>query len=108
MKDSRIYLLSWDRDGLDSVVDLTELEQQQVWQILSSPTADPHSHHEYHLQHMLLRAKCNPQRLYEIYTVHMEPHITEQDVRDLFHNDATDMIALIRENGNQLYRETTG
>jgi hypothetical protein len=111
------FLLSWDMTGLESCIDVTNLEKlveagekKRMWKILSDPDArDPGNQSASMLnqmvQHILLRARTNSQRHYEVYTIQTEPGISEQDMWDMFTNDPQYAADLIRERGNQLYSD---
>jgi hypothetical protein len=110
-----VFLLSWDMTGLETVMDLTTLEQLRVaeekirmMKILSDPEArDPGDQTGAALnravQSILLRARVNSQRHYEVYTIQTDPSISERDMWELFNNSPQHAAELIRERGNQLY-----
>ena len=116
-KKHNVFLLSWDMTGLETVLDLTvieklheEEEKQRVLAILSDPAAkDPGNSQGTMLnqvvQHILLRARVNTQRHYEVYTIHTTPGITEKDLWEMFNKDPQSAAELIRERGNQLYSD---
>jgi hypothetical protein len=112
-----LFLLSWDQTGLESVIDLTVLEtlreleeKERVVAILSDPDArDPGNSQGNMLnqivQHILLRARVNSQRHYEVYTIQTNASVSERDLWDMFNNDPQHAAELIRERGNQLYSD---
>lgn len=112
-----VFLLSWDMTGLESLIDLTTLEKLRVeeekirmMKILSDPDArDPGDQSGSVLnqivQNILLRARVNSQRHYEVYTIQTVTGITRQDLWDMFNNDPQSASELIRERGNQLYSD---
>jgi hypothetical protein len=57
------------------------------------------------LNAMVLRARYNSQRHYEIYTVVVDPSITAQDMIELFEEDPQGMVDLVRDRGNKLYSD---
>lgn len=57
------------------------------------------------LNHMILRARFNPQRHYEIYTVNVDYTITATDMADMFDSDPQGTVDLIRKRGHQLYSD---
>lgn len=57
------------------------------------------------LNALILRARYNPQRHYEIYTVDVDETITAKDMIDMFEEDPQGMADLIRDRGNQLYSD---
>ena len=103
--------------GLESLIDLTTLEKLheqeekvRMMAILSDPDArDPGDQTGSLLnqivQNILLRARVNQQRHYEVYTIQTTPGITEKDLWDMFNNDPQYAAELIRERGNQLYSD---
>jgi hypothetical protein len=111
----KVYLLSWDMTGLETVLDLTTLEQlkqqeeqMRMMQILSDPAArDPGDQTgkviNRTIQGILLRARVNSQRHYEVYTIQTDPTVSEKDMWELFNNSPQQAAELIRERGNQLY-----
>ena len=112
-----VFLLSWDMTGLESLIDLTTLEKLRVeeekirmMKILSDPDArDPGDQSGSVLnqivQNIVLRARVNQQRHYEVYTIQTVTGITRQDLWDMFNNDPQSASELIRERGNQLYSD---
>jgi hypothetical protein len=112
-----VFLLSWDMTGLESLIDLTTLEKLheqeekvRMMAILSDPEArDPGNQSGSVLnqivQNILLRARVNSQRHYEVYTIQTAPGVTEKDLWDMFNNDPQTAAELIRERGNQLYSD---
>ena len=116
-KKHNVFLLSWDMTGLETVLDLTTLENLRVQEekmrmmhILSDPEArDPGDQTGAALnravQSILLRARVNSQRHYEVYTIQTDSSISERDMWDMFNNDPQHAAELIRERGNQLYSD---
>lgn len=112
-----VFLLSWDMTGLESLIDLTTLEKlhedgekKRMMQILSDPEArDPGNQAGSMLnqivQNILLRARVNQQRHYEVYTIQTSSSVSEKDLWDMFNNDPQYAAELIRERGNQLYSD---
>lgn len=112
-----VFLLSWDMTGLESLIDLTTLEKlhedgekKRMMQILGDPEArDPGNQAGSMLnqivQNILLRARVNQQRHYEVYTIQTSSSVSEKDLWDMFNNDPQYAAELIRERGNQLYSD---
>ena len=79
--ETNTFVVVWDNTGLEYVGNITEDEQRRVWGTLKGKpvgTALPN------LNHMILRARYNPQRHYEIYQVQATDGITADDIRDMF------------------------
>jgi hypothetical protein len=116
-KKHNVFLLSWDMTGLETVLDLTTLERLRneeekirMMQILSDPEArDPGDQTGAALnravQGILLRARVNSQRHYEVYTIQTDASVSERDMWELFNNNPQHAAELIRERGNQLYSD---
>jgi hypothetical protein len=116
-KKHNVFLLSWDMTGLETVLDLTTLEKLRheeekirMMQILSDPEArDPGDQTGVALnravQGILLRARVNSQRHYEVYTIQTDASISERDMWELFTSNPQHAAELIRERGNQLYSD---
>lgn len=116
-KNNKVFLLSWDMTGLESVLDLTtmeklyeEEEKQRMWSILSDPNStDPGNKTGSALnrtvQSILLRARVNSQRHYEVYTIHVDSSVTEHDLMTMFNDSPQYAADLIRERGNKLYSD---
>lgn len=114
-RQNKLFLLSWDMYGLESLVDLTTLdnlrvqeEQMRMIKILSDPEAkDPGDQTGAALnravQGILMRARVNNQRHYEVYTIQVDPSIQEKDLWDMFTSSPQTAAELVRQRGNQLY-----
>jgi hypothetical protein len=108
-KKTKHYLAMWDMLGLESLHDVdlhmdkyNEWEQQKVVAILkeeripSQPTGIP-------LQMMLLRAKVNSQRAYEIYEFNST--MAYDDLKEAFEIDPQPIVEWIRSNGKKVYSD---
>ena len=111
---TNVFVLSWDCEGLESVVPVSEiearneeLEKDRMLKILSDPEgADPGFKGESiaGIVHRLqLRAQFNSQRHYEIYSVCIDASIDADGIRDMFEQNPQGMADLIRERGNKIY-----
>jgi len=96
------FLVMWCNEGLECVVDLTEDEKNRAWSALKGkpPVSQLPS-----LHHLILRAKFNMQRHYEIYTVEATEGISADDIRDMFENSPQMAADTIRERGNCLHSD---
>jgi hypothetical protein len=54
---------------------------------------------------LILRARANPQRNYEIYTVQVEADVSLKDIRDMFKDSPQDIVDLVRARGHKLYSD---
>ena len=96
------FLVMWCNEGLECVVDLTEDEKNRTWSVLKGkpPVSQLPSIH-----HLILRARYNTQRHYEIYTVEATESITADDIRDMFEGSPQTAADTIRERGNCLHSD---
>ena len=99
------YILSWDIYGLESCINATELDMQHIVDLLLDPKLTRTPALNSIMTHILMRAKANPQRHYEVYSVQVESCITEYDLKLQFEECPQDMANLIRARGNKIYSD---
>ena len=109
-KTTRKFLAVWCCDGLETLCDLTELERQQndwekeaAWRILKG---EQHRNKPEgpRLQSILVRARVNSQRQYEVYIFNTEG-MTKEDVAQTFEEEPQFMADFIRLNGSKIYSD---
>lgn len=104
---SNVFLISWDQEGVDCVVNLTKIDQDFVWASLQyAPNQDqkePQSQLNSVYNSVLLRARFNSHRHPEVYVMNVEDGITESDVREMFERNPQYSADLVRERGTVLY-----
>ena len=106
---TRHYLAMWDCNGLESLHDVdyhmnryNEWERQKVVAILKEeripamPTGIP-------LQMLILRARANSQRAYEIYE--FKSTVKYDELKEAFNDNPQPIVEWIRENGKQVYSD---
>ena len=99
----------WDMQGLESLFDVglymdkhNEWEKQKVVAILKEqripdqPTGIP-------LQLMILRARANSQRAYEIYEFNST--LKYDELKEAFNDNPQPIVEWIRENGKKVYSD---
>jgi len=94
------FVVMWDNRGLEYVGDITADEIHRTWATLkghSTQTSFPN------LNHLILRARYNPQRHYEIYQVEATDGITEDDIRSMFEASPQTAADTIRSLGHCYY-----
>jgi hypothetical protein len=97
------FLVMWDCNGLEYVADITADQQRVIWEKLRGKETPRHAYAN--PQHLMLRAKFNPQRHYEIYTFNATEGIGEQDVRNMFENNPQMAADTIRGIGHCMYSD---
>lgn len=97
------YILSWDMYGLESIINLTEIEHNHILSILSDNKTEYTLDRS--LNSLILRAKFNPQRHYEIYAVTVNNDVTKQDLITMFKDTPQEMADLVRSRGQKIYSD---
>ena len=100
---SNTFLLSWDCNGLEAVINITNYEKETAWATLKNE--DPPVRLGSMVNHLMLRARANGQRHYEIYTMQVANGIADEDIRSMFEQDPQGSDDLIRERGNKIYSD---
>jgi hypothetical protein len=101
-ESNELFLVSWDCTGLEAVVNITAFEREQSWSILAN---QPPVSWGRIINSIILRARYNSQRHYEIYTFNVAPGITEEDIREMFNNAPQVAADLIRDRGRKIYSD---
>jgi hypothetical protein len=100
MSKTNTYLAVWDCYGLESLFNITE------WSAKSTYNALMELHQPYiQFNELMLRARYNPQRNYEIYTFNADDDVAESSIREAFDADPQHMADWVRKHGNQLYSD---
>lgn len=96
---TRHYLIMWDDLGLDSISDLTALQEENVLAILGGN--QPISVTDL-LYRILLRSRYNSHRNCEVYSIELQESVTIDDIKACFRDNSDAIIHLIKERGNNL------
>lgn len=102
MQEGNLFLLSWDMLGIEAVINITDIEKDATWALLQSK---PGPRLSSIVNAVMMRARMNSQRHYEVYTVTMESSITEDDIKEMFEANPQGMAELIRERGRKVYSD---
>lgn len=100
---SNIFILSWDNTGLEACINVSEIEKNSMWATLQDQK--PEVSIGPIISHLMMRARYNSQRHYEIYTIHVDDSVSEQDLRDMFEATPQQAADLIRERGRKIYSD---
>jgi len=99
----------WDMLGLESLHDVdlhmkkyNEWEQQKILAILKDQRI-PNQPSGIPLQMMILRARANSQRAYEIYEFNST--IGYDELKEAFNDNPQPIVEWIRENGKKVYSD---
>ena len=95
------FLAMWDMTGLECVFNITEWEKRSLWATLKGETKFENVPN---LKMMMLRARVNAQRCYEIYLFEATD-LSVEDIKQAFKETPQFMANFIRENGTKLYSD---
>jgi len=108
-KKTTRFIAMWDMTGLECLINVTAIqkehekwEKENIFRILKDqvreikPPSVP-------LDKMILRARVNSQRHYEIYT--FESELPEKYIKETFSSDPQVIVDAIRNVGHELYSD---
>ena len=108
-KKTNHYLAMWDSQGLECIFDVDyymgrydEWQKQKVVAILKEERI-PDQPIGIPLQMLILRAKANSQRAYEIYE--FTSTMGYKELTKVFNDDPQPVVEWIRENGKKVYSD---
>jgi len=99
----------WDMLGLECLINVTKIEKdheqwekENLWRILKDQdrTLKPAN---VPLDMMIMRARANSQRCYEIYAFDSE--LSEEDIRETFEDSPQVIVDAIRNIGHKFYSD---
>ena len=98
----RAFIVVWCSDGLEWVEDITGVDKKAIWSALKGEEPKPFTSM---LRMVTLRARCNPQRFYEIYSITAVDGIKKSDITELFNHDPQGAAEIIRDKGYKIYSD---
>ena len=102
MQEGNLFLVSWDCTGLEAVINVTDYEKEATWNALQD---QPGPRLSSIVNSVMMRARMNSQRYYEIYTMQVAEGISDEDIRGMFVSDPQGSADLIRDRGNKIYSD---
>jgi hypothetical protein len=97
----RRFLAMWDCNGLESLIDITGHDHDAMMAGLKGETFKT----PYNISMMIMRAKFNTQRSYEIYAFTTEDDIDYDTVLDMFKHSPQVIVNAIRKNGHMIHSD---
>jgi hypothetical protein len=91
----------WCSEGLECLFNITEWEKKRVW----STIKDEKQPQAPNLQMLIIRARMNTQRRYEIYVFNADESLSEYDIGKAFKEDPQYLVDFIRQHGEKLYSD---
>ena len=104
------YLVYWCQEGLESVIPITKYEHVDVentFRVLNNQETVRNPIDSI-MQGMLIRARVNQQRHYELYAIDCDESIGKEDIEQMFVENPQQAAELIRSRGHKLYCDRAG
>ena len=102
MSKSKVYICMWDERGFETIKDCTKWERESL---LNTIAGKELSKPPVNLQAMMMRARFNPQRHYEIWTFNTEESLDEETLWRYAEDNPQALADMIRARGKRLYGE---
>ena len=101
------YIFSWDQLGIESIISITEYEQWDHENLLNILGGSPSKRNPLHsiLQQLILRARFNSQRHYEIYAIDCAEGMDTEFWTTQWENSPQETADLIRKRGVKIYSD---
>jgi hypothetical protein len=90
----------WDENGFEVLKDCSSWERESL---LNTIAGKPLTPAPVNLQVMIMRARFNPQRNYEIWTFNTEESLDEDTLWSYAETNPQALVDMIRERGKQLH-----
>jgi len=97
----RRYLAMWDCNGLESLFDITDSDHDAMMAGLKGESYRT----PYNIGMMIMRARFNTQRSYEIYAFSAEADIDYDTILEMFKTSPQVIVDAIRRNGHKIYSD---
>jgi hypothetical protein len=107
MSTTNAFIFSWDQLGIEAIVPITQYEhhdKQNLINILSEKPTDRNPLNSI-VQSLLLRARFNPERHYEIYAIDCSEGMDEEFWQKQWDEYPQETADLIRKRGHKLYSD---
>jgi hypothetical protein len=91
----------WDCNGLECLFDITDIEGDSLMAKLKGETYRV----PFNISTMMIRARVNSQRSYEIYAFTTDATMDYDFVKEMFESDPQVIVNSIRETGNKIYSD---
>jgi hypothetical protein len=99
--NERRYLAMWDCYGLECLFDITDSDHDAMIAGLKGETFKI----PYNISMMIMRAKYNTQRSYEIYAFTTEPDVDYDTILEMFKHSPQVIVDAIRRNGHKIHSD---
>ena len=101
------FIFSWDQEGVEAIVPITQYEHHDKQNLMRILREQPTERNPLNgiIQMLLMRARFNPQRCYEIYAVDCSEDMDEKFWREQWQEYPQETADLIRERGHRLFSD---
>lgn len=101
------FIFSWDTTGIESIVPITQYEQHEKNQLMKILKDEPRTRNPMDsiVRGLLMRARFNPQRHYEIYAVDCSESMDEAFWREQWESCPQETAELIRDRGHKIFSD---
>ena len=101
------FIFSWDQLGIESIIPITEYEHHNKQNLMRMLKGDEAVRNPLNgiIQKLVMRARFNPQRHYEIYAVDCDPSLDEEFWRRQWEEHPQFTADLIRDKGHKIYSD---
>jgi hypothetical protein len=100
------FLMSWDCTGVEAIVPITQYEDwdtQCAFDVLQGLSPNKNNPLNSILNAILMRARFNSQRFYEVYAIDCDESVTEDTWRYMWDTNPQGTADLVRSRGIKLY-----
>jgi len=105
------FIFSWDQTGIESIIPITQYEHWDKQNLINILSEKPSTRNPLTqiMHHVLMRARVNGHRHYEVYAVDCDESLDEEFWKEQWAECPQETAELIRERGHKLYsnRATT-
>lgn len=101
------FIFSWDCEGIESIVPITQYEhwdKENLMRMLKDESTKRNPLDSI-IRDLVLRAKFNSQRFYEIYAIDCDPSLDEEFWRKQWADNPQWTAEMIREKGHKIYSD---
>lgn len=101
------FIFSWDQLGIESIVPITQYEHWDKQNLIKMLSEKPTVRNPLNtiVNNLIMRARFNPQRHYEIYAVDCDASLDEKFWKEQWEQYPQETAELIRERGHRLYSD---
>lgn len=101
------FIFSWDNQGIESIVPISQYENHDKEQLLRLLKEEPRVRNPLDsiIRNLILRAKFNTHRHYEIYAIDCDPSLDQEFWKNQWTENPQFTADLIREKGHKIYSD---